>query len=89
MSYSFYEVCNFKTGEQYWENSQYGDIRFTVKYDPEVYNDGDFKQVTFVGVTAEGEEIDYLITKGLEHYGPSISDQKLYYTLEELQECIQ
>lgn len=89
MSYSFDEVCKFKKGESYWENCQGGCIRFTLKTDPVVNNDpavGD--QVSFIGVTAEGEEINYLLTKGLEHYGPRISDHKEYYTLEEIQASI-
>lgn len=89
MSYSFDEVCNFKAGEQYWENCQSGCIRFTIKDDPAVYENeitkGDFrKQVMFVGVTPEGEEIEYLLTEGLEHYGPTFSDYKEYFTWEEI-----
>lgn len=89
MSYSFNEICNFKKGEQYWESSQMGCIRFTLKDDPVVSETEVFdtvrRQVRFVGVTPEGEEVSYLTTEGLEHYGPSISDHKEYMTIEEIQ----
>lgn len=85
MSYSFDEICKFKAGESYWENSQYGSIRFTLKDDPVVTTKGEYTQVTFTAVDADGNEIEYLKTKGFDHYGPSISDMKEYYTWDEIQ----
>lgn len=80
MSFSFKKVCKFKAGEQYWENSQYGCIRFTIKDEPTVTEE----KVSFIGVTPEGEEVEYLLVKGFEHYGPKISNIREYYTTDEI-----
>ena len=89
MSYSFKEICKFERGQTYWESSQYGSIRFTVKDAPIVSNDGEHEQVRFKGVTDDGEEISFLVTEGLEHYGPSFYDFKAYVTSDEIREEVE
>lgn len=75
MSKSFKEIVAFNVGEQYMECSSYGDISFEVMTKPKVIKSGKYTQVSFEAVSLDsGEPIDYLLTKGLEHYGPSIYD---------------
>jgi hypothetical protein len=88
MSKTFKDICGFKKGESYWENNQGGCIRFTVKDDAEINDTSAGNQVSFIGVTSEGQEIEYMVTEHYEHYCPTISDYKEYYTWEEIQATI-
>mgnify|MGYP006422323193 CR=1 FL=1 len=82
MSYNFEDVCNFKIGERYWECNQHGCIHFEVTSTPSIRND----KVWFNAVDLDtNEEIPYLLTNGLEHYGPKIYNHKAYMTIDELQ----
>ena len=86
MSYSFEQLCEFKKGETYWENSQYGCIQFTVKEDATLSVGED--RVEFIGVTDNEKEIKYMMCKDYPHYGPRISDHKLYFTMKEFEEQV-
>lgn len=75
MAKSFNEVAAFEVGEQYMECSGYGDISFEVITKPKVMKSGKYTQVSFEAISLDsGEPIGYLLTKGLEHYGPRIYD---------------
>ena len=90
MYYSFEQMCNFKPGEQYWENSQYGEIKFTVKEDPKIVV-GELsgeEKVEFIGVTDKGEEIYFLMCKNYPYYGPRISDSQQYFSSNQLKNWI-
>lgn len=85
MKYTFDQVCNFKIGERYWESNQYGNVHFEVRSEPEVEVCKSGLRVQFTAVNLDTDEsIMYLMTKGLEHYGPSICDYPEYMSLDEL-----
>lgn len=72
MSLSYKELNEIKIGDIFYECSQYCNIKFTVKTLPVEIQNGDLTQLQWIG-KVEGEgDINYLITKGLEHYGPKI-----------------
>ena len=81
MSYKFEDICKFQEGETYYEcQSWIGNLMFTLKNDPIIEGD----KVRFIGITEDGKEIEYLMTKGFEHYGPRIYDSPQYITIEEI-----
>lgn len=86
--YRYNDILGFKAGERYCESCQYGNIWFTVKTDAVETDDGQHKQVRFVGVTDDGREIEYLITKGFEHYGPQIYDEPAYLSLADIRKIL-
>lgn len=86
--YRYNDILGFKAGERYCESCQYGNIWFTVKTDAVETDDGEYKKVRFVGVTDDGKEIEYLVTKGFEHYGPQIYDEPAYLSLADIQKIL-
>ena len=86
MSKSYNELKEMKVGEVYYESSQYGNIKFTVKSAPvETYNEGlQRNQIRWVGAVEGSEDIHFLTTEGLEHYGPRIYDFPAYVGVKEI-----
>lgn len=87
MSLSFKEIADLEVGDVLVESSQYGDIYFKVASEPVVeYVSGlDRSQVSFDGVSLKsGDTINYLLTEGLEHYGPRIYREPAYMSAKEL-----
>lgn len=83
MSLTYEELKNMKIGEVYYESSQYANIKFTVKSKPIEKQNKDLTQLTWIGSVKDQEDIDYLITKGLEHYGPKIYKFPAYVGVEQ------
>lgn len=67
-------------GDTFYECSQLGNLKMKVLTKPE-HKEGKW---TWIAETEDGVECPYLITDGLEHYGPSIYDRPMYITREEL-----
>ena len=84
MSYSFDEILKFKEGERYCESGQYGSVWFTVVGEPEIFSFDQDEILLFFAETDGGDEIEYRITRGLEHYGPKIYDHEAYESIDQL-----
>ena len=74
-------ACTFKQGDEFYEE-QY---LCTVTKDAEVYEEGGESKVKWTALF-NNKEVEYLITKKYEHYGPKISKEKEYFTRDELKE---
>ncbi|MDX1532584.1 MAG: hypothetical protein R3230_00035 [Nitrosopumilaceae archaeon] len=83
MSLSFDQVANLSVGDELYESGYGQYAKVIVKTKPIVQNE----KVTFVG-EFDGQETQYMMTKGFEHYGPNLSYQKEYYTLDEIQDFV-
>ena len=81
MRISFEKIKEFKVGDIFYE-CDYGDnLKFEVLTCPEESNSGpdNRKQLSWRGKNLEtNEEVSFLITEGLEHYGPKLYDQPAY-----------
>ena len=69
---------NLKIGDTFWECGYRTNVEYTVTDPPKVdtvyFEDREVNQWAWKAISTDGNEIDFLITEGFEHYGP-----KLYY----------
>lgn len=68
-------------GNVIWDSSQYGNIELKVLEEPiETFSESlNAHQLKWVcSAIASGEKLEYLITEGLEHYGPSLYNFPAY-----------
>lgn len=84
MRLTYNELKNMKIGEVYYESSQYSNIKFTVKTNPVEKISGDLTQLTWIGSVKDVEDIEFLTTKGLEHYGVKIYTFPAYIGVPEV-----
>lgn len=71
---------DLNVGDTFYECSQLGNLKMTVLTKPIHIAD----QWRWKATAENGVEVDYLITDGFEHYGPSIYDRPIYVMREEL-----
>jgi hypothetical protein len=84
--FNFDQICKFKVGEEYVESCQMGNLFFVVVTEPVVEGD----QVTFIGRCLKtGRDVDYMINKKYQHYGPQIYKEQQYFTMKEIEERLQ
>ena len=83
---SYEQIKEIKVGEVYFESGQHGNIKFTVKEEPTEFECecGAGVQIRWVGSVEGHNDIDYLLTKGAEHYGPSIYTSPAYVGVREI-----
>jgi hypothetical protein len=75
---SFADIAEFREGEVFYEEEHGALERFTVsrlptimiRHQPEKY--GGWTQMEWYGKKRNGEEVNFLMTKELAHYGPYI-----------------
>ena len=81
MSYSYKRIKKLKVAEVFWTK----DLKYTVSTEPEeTFSEAIEKnQLVWFGKSEDGEECRFLVTEGLEHYGPSIYGYKAYVTADE------
>ena len=74
MSLSYKELKALQIGDIRYESSQYGNIKFTVKTLPvEKYSEGlKSNQLEWTASVKGEEDIEYLMTETLMHYGAGI-----------------
>ena len=72
-----------KKGDLVYENASQQSVLFSVMNDP-VTKDN---KVIFVGECCNGE-VDFLLTKGYEHYGPKLSFEPEYLSRKELNKIL-
>jgi len=85
--YSYNRIKEMRKDETFWNSSQTGNYEYTVGKEPrEVYSESLQKnQLMWTGInTSNGEEDNFLITEGLEHYGPSIYSYPAYVGVDEI-----
>lgn len=77
------DMKNMKVGEVYYESNQYSNTKFTIIVKPtEII--GEMTQLVFKGSVKEREDVNFLVTKGLEHYGPKIYKQPAYVGVQNI-----
>lgn len=74
-------ISELKKGDVVFECSQYGSIEVRVD-SPVKFKDGKW---TFKGSTPDGKT-DFLVTQGMEHYGPRFYDEPIYFPVERFKE---
>lgn len=73
MSLSFDQIKTLKVGDSFYDCGYGKSINFIVTESPIIGNGVDgHATLSWKGINAEGVIIDFLITQGLEHYGPKI-----------------
>ena len=87
-SYSYKQLKEIKVGDTLFNCSSGINIEFSVIEAPvEAYSSGlESNQLTWKGVDPNGEEMNFLITETLPHYGPKIYDYKVYTEPEDFNE---
>ena len=80
---NYEDMKNMEVGEVYYESSQYSNIKFTLIEKP-VEIIGEMTQLIFKGSVIGREDINFLVTKGLEHYGPKIYKQPAYVGVQNI-----
>jgi len=81
MRYSYKRLKKLEMHEIFWESNQYYNAEYKVSSLPiENYSDGlESKQLRWSGIDINtGEEVQFLITEKLTHYGPSIYSLPTY-----------
>ena len=80
MSMSYSELKTIVVGQTLFNCESGNNIEFSVMEAPsEKFNVGlDSNQLIWVGVDPDGEEMRFLITETLPHYGPKIYTHKAY-----------
>lgn len=76
----------FNVGSVFWECNHYmGSVKFTVSHKPisQQFKIGDrtYTQWIWKAVNEQGGEHDFVLTDGLEHYGPSLYREPVYSPL--------
>ena len=73
MPMSYDEIVNLKVGDDVWE-CQLDECRnYVVTVEPTVECDGEFTQVSFSAKPTDSDlDCMFLLTKGMEHYGPKL-----------------
>lgn len=89
MSYGFKDVIDFKVGDVFYESDYCGTVKLQVSTLPSVEEvdifDEKHRQVSFKATMIEGgKEVEFLMTEGLEHYGPKLYDHPAYVNLKEI-----
>ncbi|RLC46744.1 MAG: hypothetical protein DRH57_05510 [Candidatus Cloacimonadota bacterium] len=79
-SYSYKQLKDINIGDTLFNCSGGINIEFSVVEGPtEVYSEGlESNQLKWKGIDPDGEEISFLITETLTHYGPKIYSHKAY-----------
>lgn len=80
---TFDDICNLKVGDIRYECESGVNIRFKVTSEPKVdtvtITDKKHRTVRFEAINTENnEQINYIITEGLEHYGARIYTEAQY-----------
>ncbi len=78
MRLNYEQLKNLKIGGIYYDSTQRSNIKFTVKTEPIEEVKGDLTQISFIGSVKGQDDIRFLMTKGLEHYGPNIYEFPAY-----------
>jgi len=79
--YSYKRLKELKLDEVFWESNQYYNGKYKVSKLPvETYSDSlESNQLTWYGICIESnEEVRFLITEKLTHYGPHIYANPAY-----------
>ena len=83
MRLSYNDMKSMKVGEIYYESSQYCNIKFIIIEKPtEIL--GEMTQLIFKGSVKGREDVNFLVTKGLEHYGLKIYKQPAYVGVQNI-----
>lgn len=79
-SYSYNEIKNFKINQEFYESSQYCNIKAKVKIAPiETFSEVlKSKQLIFIASVEGSEDIEYLFVEMLMHYSPNLYDYPAY-----------
>jgi len=80
MSLSYNKLKEIKVGDTLYDCEAGINIEFKVSESPTEYYNESLKsnQLSWKGITPDGEEIKFLITENLSHYGPNIYTYKAY-----------
>lgn len=78
MGMGFDELCAVKSGDELYESCAYGTYKFKVISTSVSKDTVEFTGEIIEGCEPTGKTVDFLITKGLEHYGPSIYKYPAY-----------
>jgi hypothetical protein len=78
--YSYEQLKSIKVGDTLFNCSSGINIEFSVIVNPiETFSKSlDSNQLKWVGVDPDGEEIKFLMTETMPHYGPKIYSHKAY-----------
>lgn len=80
------ELSEMKKGQVLYDEGRYNNLRITLIEDPIETSDNQYTQLRFKATTDEGEEMSYMVTKGMEHYGPKLYTYPAYTTPTMLEE---
>lgn len=83
MRLSYNDMKSMKVGEVYYESSQYNNTKFILIEKPKEIV-GEMTQLVFKGSVEGREDVNFLVTKGLEHYGPKIYKQPAYVGVQNI-----
>ena len=70
---------DLEIGDVFYECQSGHNLKMTVKTAP-VIKDG---QMTWIAQNTLGDEVDYLVTEGLERYGPRLYDSPQYVSIKD------
>lgn len=77
---TFKELSVLQKGDTVWEYTH----RMTLTTHPHIKVNGGHSQMTFKAHNEDIGTVNYLITEGLEHYGPKLSKYQEYFTHKEI-----
>lgn len=83
MRLSYNDMKSMKVGEIYYESSQYNNTKFILIEKPKEII-GETTQLIFKGSVKGREDVNFLVTKGLEHYGSKIYKQPAYVGVQNI-----
>lgn len=87
MGLSYKEIKNIEKGTEFCESNYLLNVWYEMIDNPVEEFNGELKQLKWQGKNKESGEIqDFLITEGLEHYGPSIYFTEAYVDINQLRE---
>lgn len=82
---SYLRFSDLREGDVIYEDGFGSSVQVKVLDEPVKEINGEYTQWTFNGQTANGV-VPYLITEGMEHYGPRLSRQPNYFDVVALTE---
>lgn len=85
MSFSFEEIKKLQIGDEYYECSgRGGNNSYTVEVAPIQKVENDLIQLEWTAKNSSGDIKKFLITKGMEHYGPKLYEHPVYLSFYQI-----
>jgi len=69
---SFKDISKLRLHDQFYEKTGMERTLYKVIKEPELQGDSESKSLLWTGVDETGEEVEFFLTEGMEHYGPEI-----------------